>query len=472
MASNKSIRGPLGALFMTAALLISAQTADAKQFEVTTRHDRYEEECPVGDCSLREAVFAAGFTPGPDRIMLPSKKRYQLSIMDVGVDYTSGDLDVFENSLTVVHPGPGKATIDFNPENDGLPDPLDRIFHVYPDGALTLRRIKLTDGGDPSDSPDGGAIRAFGDLTLKHSSVVGNESPGYGGGIFTGQGAALSLVDSVVARNTAIVGGGIVHSTEGQPDPLSIRRSTISGNEAVGGNGGGIFMDASTTRASVSDTTVSGNRAAVSGGGFWSEESPIDVTGSTFVHNRAREAGGGLGLRGSPISFLSNSTFAANRAGTRGGGLYIDSQASINSVTIAGNQAGMDGSIPAGGGVYSSTGGHATVENSLFAHNTVRLNGTHAPNDCEGDDPFVSAGHNLLSTRKLCAGFQEDTDRVSRRPRLGDLRFNGGPTATIALLSDSPAIDRASESSPDVDQRGRRRHDPDIGAFERTAKDR
>ena len=48
--------------------------------------------------------------------------------------------------------------------------------------------------------------------------------------------------------------------------------------------------------------------------------------------------------------------------------------------------------------------------------------------------------------------------------------FNGGPTQTIALLPDSPAIDAADPTVLDTDQRGlpRRAADgsADIGAFE------
>ena len=58
-------------------------------------------------------------------------------------------------------------------------------------------------------------------------------------------------------------------------------------------------------------------------------------------------------------------------------------------------------------------------------------------------------------------------------PRLGPLQNNGGPTQTLALLKDSPAIGHANNSkAPATDQRGiTNRIDEveegtDIGAFE------
>jgi hypothetical protein len=60
--------------------------------------------------------------------------------------------------------------------------------------------------------------------------------------------------------------------------------------------------------------------------------------------------------------------------------------------------------------------------------------------------------------------------------KLGKLADNGGPTKTVALQSGSRAINAADPSAlpPEVvrmDQRGvRRDNQPDIGAYERTAK--
>jgi hypothetical protein len=52
-------------------------------------------------------------------------------------------------------------------------------------------------------------------------------------------------------------------------------------------------------------------------------------------------------------------------------------------------------------------------------------------------------------------------------PHLGALADNGGPTMTMALLPDSPAINRGGTHHPDRDQRGANRPTvADSGAFE------
>ncbi|MBA3260894.1 MAG: hypothetical protein H0T69_00155 [Thermoleophilaceae bacterium] len=52
-------------------------------------------------------------------------------------------------------------------------------------------------------------------------------------------------------------------------------------------------------------------------------------------------------------------------------------------------------------------------------------------------------------------------------PRLGPLGSNGGPTPTVALLAGGPAIGAAVGKAPARDQRGVKRTDPDLGAYER-----
>jgi hypothetical protein len=91
-------------------------------------------------------------------------------------------------------------------------------------------------------------------------------------------------------------------------------------------------------------------------------------------------------------------------------------------------------------------------------------------NDCAGPgSDFGSLGDNLISVAAFCNGFDGGGDLVRKRPRIGHLRDNGGPTKTVALKKGSPAIDK-SDDYPRRDQRGRPRdRHADIGAFERGA---
>ena len=52
-------------------------------------------------------------------------------------------------------------------------------------------------------------------------------------------------------------------------------------------------------------------------------------------------------------------------------------------------------------------------------------------------------------------------------PLLGPLQYNGGPTLTPAVRSDSPAVNRCDPEAPPLDQRGYFRAGvSDIGAYE------
>jgi hypothetical protein len=130
----------------------------------------------------------------------------------------------------------------------------------------------------------------------------------------------------------------------------------------------------------------------------------------------------------------------------------------LTNVTVAFNTAG---------GVFSL----ARPENSLEIKNTMvarNVTGGGAPRNCSGTG-ITSMGHNLEGGADC--QFTARGDLRNKKPRLGALKNNGGPTRTHALRASSPAINAASNSAcPATDQRGiSRPKGPrcDIGAFER-----
>jgi hypothetical protein len=140
----------------------------------------------------------------------------------------------------------------------------------------------------------------------------------------------------------------------------------------------------------------------------------------------------------------------------------------ISFATIVRNRADADhANGGTTGGVHLRTQGvqvaaRARIANSILALN-VEANGV--ATDCGGIG-FLGTGVNLISTTNQgsCSG---GTPIVAANPRLGPLARNGGPTQTVALLSGSPAIGAAVGKAPKYDQRGVRRKDPDLGAYER-----
>src|SRR5262249_62081145 len=79
-------------------------------------------------------------------------------------------------------------------------------------------------------------------------------------------------------------------------------------------------------------------------------------------------------------------------------------------------------------------------------------------------------GHNVIGNPQEMSGWV-DTDLLHVNPLLGPLQNNGGPTQTMALLADSPALSAGDSAQLGVaDQRGvARAGGVNIGAFQASA---
>jgi hypothetical protein len=110
---------------------------------------------------------------------------------------------------------------------------------------------------------------------------------------------------------------------------------------------------------------------------------------------------------------------------------------------------------PGNGGVF-------TLSNSIVANSTGA--------NCGGN--IVNGGNNIDSGT-TCGWGAANGSLSNTAPLLGPLANNGGPTATMALIAGSPAIDGVTFSAPNgapaTDQRGVARPQGvryDIGAYE------
>jgi hypothetical protein len=119
---------------------------------------------------------------------------------------------------------------------------------------------------------------------------------------------------------------------------------------------------------------------------------------------------------------------------------------------------------PTGGAIYNYGGVirlRSTIVAGSYGVNCIGVSG--------------DGGYNLDSDGSC--GLSQPTDISNTNPLLGPLANNGGPTPTMALPANSPAIDHGptrAQGCPAADQRGYARPDPadgvqgqcDIGAFE------
>jgi hypothetical protein len=178
---------------------------------------------------------------------------------------------------------------------------------------------------------DGGGIyNCFGTLTVIDSIITGNRitsgngSFGYGAGIYNCPSSTLTLINTTVSNNSALIGGAICNG-----GTLTIIDSTISGNTAREQMGGGIANYGTLT---VTNSTFTGNTAhrslvgslagGILNGGLFQSAGTLAINNSTFSGNVARGGkGGGLfNVKGSTV-VLQNSIVTNNTGGNCSGPL-------------------------------------------------------------------------------------------------------------------------------------------------------
>lgn len=290
-------------------------------------------------------------------------------------------------------------------------------------------------------------------------------------------GGTVTLDDSLLTKNSA-VGGSAARSDAGAAKGGAlyvtgntiVRKSFFAGNTAIGGDrgsggstaeGAGIWNGGVAT---VTETTFHTNAATggIGGGigGYYS-------SGSTA-------SGGGVFNGGSMA--MTNSTLHANGAfgggavgagsgAAYGGGIYSTGTVALLNVTVAGNVLGAGLGLPyaSSGPLYGANlaapSGTLTARATLIAYPGTNANvwGT-----------IADGGHNISSDGS--AAFNSGTSFNFTDPKLLPIANNGGPTLTMALAEDSPAIDWApTAGAPSTDQRGEPRPygvGVDVGAFE------
>ena len=264
------------------------------------------------------------------------------------------------------------------------------------------------------------------------------------------------------ARETIIDGGGIDRvfhmPTQQTSTPFSIGISgvTITGGSVPDSPGGGIYHEAFNATLNLFNSTVRGNEAN-EGGGITNRGvgSTITITGSTVSANKA-EIGGGIQNQRDTLT-LANSTVSGNSSERYGGGIELfDGTATITNSTVASNKAKEEG-----GGI--NVGTSATFKNTIVANNKSAFK---TSNNCS--DPVISEDNNLENGTSC--GFTRPGDVNAKKPKLGKLKDNGGPTNTHALLKGSKVIDAGGAPFPATDQRGVTRPQGaanDIGAYEK-----
>ena len=407
------------------------------------------------------------------------------------ISLTTGAIAVTRDNLSIKGPGADKLEI----KRGGGPD-VNVITH-YGSGTLAIDHVKISSGylymSSTAKYFGGGCVGAFGSLELDYVIVagckekLGDGASGRGGAVFAY--GNLTLSHSVVSGSTMIdsYGGGGCYDYYGYycPDDfrpsrpatgaltkrgggvfakgtMTIDHSTLSGN---GGTyyGGSIYaMGAATISYSTISHSYSGAGAAIATSGIGA----LTIKSSTISSNTVTYSFGSSGTSiegrlpssGSPQPIrIFNSTIAEN-----GGAVVVNSKIplAIYNSTIAFNHAPY--------GYYTGTGSAVSVSNaelrvvsSIIADNfsdDVKLTGTAT---ITGSNSLINFSSATLPTGTLSACAQ-----------LSPLADNGGPTKTVALRQNSPAIGvGANPLTFPFDQRGsgyvrQFQTSTDMGSFE------
>lgn len=325
---------------------------------------------------------------------------------------------------------------------------------------------------------NGGAIGGIATgLLVYNSRFVGNKAvDASSGGIVKGHGGAIHLdgvtntynpdshkrvhiCGSVFENNTSVRGGGALKVTvsdnkgiKATYEKSSFFNNSSSGASGVEGHGGAIYHieddhagGSNELNVELIECLFSNNNGWRQGGGAWfSVLGDSEIINNTFVDNHTTSADLGMGgalCLSSGASNVVNNTFARNYAWFHGGG------------------------IQAGGGAT------VTLKNNLFYFNESEREWACYQMNRAAD---VDGGGNLQYPQKRYnqSGDRDDCAVVSgviiADPLLESLADNGGPSWTMALPADSPAVGSgASIGAPHIDQRGYSRDSfCDIGAYE------
>jgi CSLREA domain-containing protein len=248
---------------------------------------------------------------------------------------------------------------------------------VFNSGSLTLTGCTVSNNYAVFG---GGVYNLFGTASLANCTVSGNNAGIGGGGVFDFLFATTTLTNCTVSGNSTLQagpfgGGGGVYN--GFLSSLTLTNCTVSGNiDSNGSGGGGVFNNVFST-AMLTNCTVSGNSTSGDGGGVDNtgpanrrRHATVTLTNCTVSGNSASE-GGGLynGGGGANQATLTNCTVSGNSA-TAGGGLFNQSTLNVASSNVLKNTA-----TSKGGGI-STTGGSATITDSVINANQVNSSGT------------------------------------------------------------------------------------------------
>ena len=337
----------------------------------------------------------------------------------------------------------------------------------------------------------GGGLLNLGGMTLSDCTISGNAAKS-GAGIadmtklgtttLYGYPVTATLDGCTLTTNSATdFGGGILNeSTTGS---LTLTACTVSGNSANQGGGlanlalslvergqnGNLYPVICESQATISSSTFAANTAATSGGGIFNQGN-LALTGCTVSGNTANLSGGGMmnaslsffypqggaNFNTPAVTDMANSTLYGNTS-LYGGGLDTEeADLTLTNDTLTANRTTDSGSVASA--LFSVSSyynlGDILLNNTLIAGNLKGAGPSTVPGDVtavvdsKSADNLIGDGDFLKGISNGSQGNQIGSASAGKiiNADLGPLANNGGPTETVAVLKDSPAIDKGSNA--------------------------
>lgn len=273
------------------------------------------------------------------------------------------------------------------------------------------KKVEIVDGTITGAKDSGVTIKDAGDtnVLLKDLTIEKNEGT-QGGGVHIENSQNVTIDHCIIRDNKTTevgngdqsqghtastgAGGGVYISNSG----VTIRDSTIQSN--TGTRGGGVYVEKGST-VDVKDSNIDNNIATETptdsaketpsgsstsnpddkpkpphnnglGGGIYSYDSTLTVTGGTISGNEAKGTT-------SPIRYNEKGELSYSALGQGGGGICAvgkESDVTLDGVTVTDNKATafLDNKFGTGGGIEAQ-GGSLTVKGSTISNNEARGNG-------------------------------------------------------------------------------------------------
>ncbi len=396
--------------------------------------------------SAMRFINASGFAIG-------SNSQGQMTIRDLIVDgtniSTSTGYAISTRGALAISTSAIRNTNGGGVSSTGPIDITDSTFEANTannQGAVTGSTVYVANSsfiGNSVNQRDGGAINAFGNVTIESCTFTNNTSAGAGGAVYSTGG-------DVVVENSTFTGNRTLNTSGNQP----------------GGAVGGAAINARdvTVHNCTFNTNISNFNGASSNGlgGTVRARGDLHVSESTFSGNLVKGSGGrGAALYGAMAVTIDSCTFSGNTAGSSGGAVHARGLMTVSDSTFSGNTAASQ-AIGGGGAVYAFAGG--TVDRCLITGNeilnggdgggiaaranlsitdcTITDNHTIAPTGSSGPGGGISAGWNYGSTTLTIT-----RSTISGNSTKGRSSNGGGISANRLNLFDSVVNDNSSDGN-------------------------